>query len=265
MMAIEQHMQIRFIIACPQSGSTLLMRVIAESKECAFTSRLVLVDKSEEMGNFRPDYSIFETPKKHKVYKLASQLKESFLTCKQEIKGECSYDIFSPEPEYALVRPKFLIRDPVRMLDSCKHVGWTDTQNLIDGFTKLFDMLRKGPSQSIFCLIYERLIRDPQSEIRNICARWGIPYSDAMLNLSNASGSTFLYGSDRERRIHCEEKARGLCKTVKTSSSVEPEVPYHGLLSNAEQGRIQSCIGLQYLSCWTGESSRLQAILHEKT
>src|ERR1700760_3899949 len=46
--------QIRFLIACPRSGSTLLMRIFAESPDCAVSSRLILMSHTCLKEPFRP-------------------------------------------------------------------------------------------------------------------------------------------------------------------------------------------------------------------
>lgn len=57
----NQEPLLRFIIACPRSGSILLMRVFAESLVCAVTSGLVLMGNTGSKKIFSPDYSIIET------------------------------------------------------------------------------------------------------------------------------------------------------------------------------------------------------------
>lgn len=52
--------QIRFLIAYPRSGSTLLMRIFAESPDCAVTSQLILMGNVGTSEGFRPDYSILD-------------------------------------------------------------------------------------------------------------------------------------------------------------------------------------------------------------
>ena len=49
---------------------------------------------------------------------------------------------------------------------------------------------------------------------------------------------------------YCEKKCLGLFTTVVASSSVEPKVPYHGLLSNAEMENIEEHAGFLYVRCW---------------
>ena len=263
--------QIRFFVACPRSGSTLLMRIFAESPLCAVTSRLLLMGKadSKEEG-FSPDYSILENPSNHSTFLSALQSGKQFLICKEELgndrrKGECLYNV-CPTPAYAMTRPIFLFRDPIRVFDSWKSVGWADAQSLIDCYINMFQMLSRAPLRAVSCLVYERLIQNPKTEIERICARWGIPFSESMLKFDHPFGSAFVFSSDRERHIYCEEKPLGLFKTVETSSTVEPNVPYHNLLSNAEKSKIEEQAGFLYARCcWEDDILRLRAILSERT
>lgn len=262
--------QIRFIVACPRSGSTLLMRIFAESPVCAVTSRLILMGNAGSSEVFKPDYSILENPFHHNVFRNAMNSGKRFLINKEELgnnsqKGECSYDVCPSQSAYDMVRPVFLIRDPIRVFDSWKNVGWTDAQSLIDCYTNLFRMLDRAPSHAVSCLIYERLVQEPQTEIQRICARWGVPFSETMLEFLDPFGSSFIFSSDRERRIYCDEKPLDLFTTVEASSSVLPDVPSHGLLSNTEKEHIEKHVGLRYLHCWQDDILRLRAILAEKT
>lgn len=61
-----------------------------------------------------------------------------FLMCsKEELendsqKGGCLHDVCPDRSTDAMIRPIFLIRDPIHIFDSWKNAGWTDAQNLID-------------------------------------------------------------------------------------------------------------------------------------
>ncbi|KAL8387203.1 hypothetical protein RB595_010081 [Gaeumannomyces hyphopodioides] len=261
--------QIRFLVACPRSGSTLLMRVFAESSDCAVTSRLILMGNASST-DFRPDYSILEGPYGHVVFDKALESGKRFLVSKEELgnssqKGECLYDVCPTPATYAITRPIFLIRDPVRVFDSWKNVGWTDLQSLMDCYTNMFRMLDRAPSHAISCLLYEQLVQNPQKELEAICARWGLPFCEDMLGFKKPFGSSFIYSSDRERTIYCEKKPLDLFKTVETSSSIISDVPPHGLLSNGEKTRIEEQLGRLYLGCWRDDTQRLRTILLEKT
>lgn len=246
------------------------MRIFAESPLCAVTSRLLLMGKAGSGEASNPDYSILEDPTHHSTFVSAWKSGKEFLICKEELgndsrKGECLYDVCPTPFAYAMTRPIFLFRDPIRVFDSWKSVGWTDPQSLIDCFANMFDMLARAPSSAVACLIYEQLIQNPRVEIERVCARWGIPFSVNMLGFNQPFGSAFLYSSDSERKIYCERKPLGLFNTVETSSIVEPNVPYHDLLSNAEKDRIEESAGLLYARCWEDDILRLRAILAERT
>ncbi|KAL8806597.1 MAG: hypothetical protein Q9182_001244 [Xanthomendoza sp. 2 TL-2023] len=262
--------QVRFIIACPRSGSTLFMRIFAESPVCAVTSRLILMGKAGSGNSFSPDYSILEDPSSHKVFKSAMDSGKPFLVSKEELgnntrKGECLCDICPHPSAYSMVRPVFLIRDPVRVFDSWKQVGWTDAQSLTDCYINVSRMLHEAPSDAVSCILYEKLIQEPHTEIERICRHWGVPFADTMLSFKHSFGSSFLYQNDRERTIYCEEKPLGLFTTVEAKSSVERDVPYHNLLSNAEKDSIEKNAGLIYLSCWKDDVLRLRDVLTKKS
>lgn len=155
----NQEPQIRFFVACPRSGSTLLMRIFAESPVCAVTSRLILMGNAGEKDVFCPDYSILENPSHHNVFITAMKLGKRFLISKEKLgndshKGECLYDVCPSPSTYAMVRPIFLIRDPIRVFDSWKNVVWTDERSLVDCYTNTFRMLRQAPSPAVSYLLY---------------------------------------------------------------------------------------------------------------
>ena len=52
---------------------------------------------------------------------------------------------------------------------------------------------------------------------------------------------------------------------METSCTVEPDVPYHDLLSNAEKDNIKEHAGLLYARCWKDNTLRLGGILTERT
>jgi hypothetical protein len=94
----NQEPQIRFFVACPRSGSTLLMRIFAESPVCAVTSRLLLMGNAGTREAFSPDYPILENPSHHSVFISATKSGKRFIINKEELgnnnqKGECLYDI----------------------------------------------------------------------------------------------------------------------------------------------------------------------------
>jgi putative hydrolase of the HAD superfamily len=223
-----------------------------------------------EQDCFSPDHSILEDPSHHSVYIAAKERGNRFLISKEELgndssKGECLYDVCTTPSTYATVRPIFLIRDPIRVFDSWKKVGWIDEKSLVHCYTNLCRMLHEAPAHAISCLLYEHLVQEPQREIRRICARWGVPFSETMLDFEKPFGSAFIYASDREKSIYLEKKPLGLFTTVEASSSIQPDVPYHGLLSNTEKDHIEEQLGRLYIKRWGSDVLRLGTILAEKT
>ncbi|KAK6089050.1 had-superfamily subfamily variant 1 [Seiridium cupressi] len=94
-----QDPQVRFFfVACPRSGSALLMRIFAESPVCTVTSRLILMgNHGSPTSAFSPDYSILEDPINHHG-KFINTMKTAkrFVICKEELgngtkKGECPF------------------------------------------------------------------------------------------------------------------------------------------------------------------------------
>lgn len=189
-------LQIRIFIACPRSGSTLLMRVFAESPACAVTSRLILMGDADSQAASRLDYSILENPSLHHVFTAAVNSGKKFLISREELgnesrNGDYLYDVFPPSA-YPILRPVFFVRDPIRVFDSWKRVGWTDAGNLVDCFTHLFRMLGQAPPHDNWCLLYERLVCQPEVEVRRTCEHWGVPFSDTMLHFTQQFGSSFI-------------------------------------------------------------------------
>ncbi|KAI1820304.1 Haloacid dehalogenase-like hydrolase [Xylaria intraflava] len=235
----KKDLQIRFFVACPRSGK------------------------------FRPDYSILRDARNHDVVQRASGDGKRILICKEELgndtkKGECSYELLPSRSEYAAVRPVFLIRDPVRVFDSWKKIGWTDLRSLIDCFDNLFRMLAQADSSLISCLLYEQLAQEPRREVERVCARWGIPFSPAMLDFTMPFGSSFIYKSPAEKDIYCHRQPPGLFSTVQNSSTIVRNVPCHGLVTNEEKGIIERGVGRLYLTYWRDHVLQLGDALAEK-
>jgi FMN phosphatase YigB (HAD superfamily) len=178
--------------------------------------------------------------------------------------GEGLNDVCLTPSTYAMTRPVFLIRNPIRVFDSWKNAGWTDEQNLIDCYTNMFRILYQAPLHPVSCLLYEHLIQNPHTEVKRTCAWWGVPFSEKMLSFKQPFGSSFIFSTDREKEIYLEKKPLGLFTTVEASSSVEIDGPYYGLLSNIEKDHIEEQLGRLYIQCWQDDILRLRAILREK-
>ncbi|KAK1994261.1 hypothetical protein LX36DRAFT_673267 [Colletotrichum falcatum] len=244
---------VRLFVGCLRSGSALLMGVFAEIPECGVTSRLALTDKPGSGVQYAPNHSIFQSPAQHLVYQLAIDAGKRFLVSKEQLgndttKGECLYVMLPSASAYDMVRPIFLIRDPIRVFDSWKNLGWTDLQSLIDCYANLFSVLDRLASLNTSCPLYKRLVYDPQKGVRWICDRWGIPFSDAMLKFTEPFGS-FFFMSEREKLIYGDDQPDGIYKTVESHSSIILDIPYHGLLTLEEKEQIESNLCRPYLRC----------------
>ena len=86
-----------------------------------------------------------------------------------------------------------------------------------------------------------------------------------MLAFNSSFGSAFTFLNDRERDIYSKGKAHGLFKTVGASRTVQLNMSYHDLLSNAENDNIEEHAGFQYLRRSDDDIVRLRAILTERT
>ncbi|KAI1385896.1 HAD-like domain-containing protein [Hypoxylon trugodes] len=162
-------------------------------------------------------------------------------------------DIFPTSHAYIAARPVFLIRDPIRVFDSWKNSGRTDTQDLINCFTNLFRNLDQTPNNAAPFLVYEQVIRDPRNEIKRLCAWWGVPFSETTIGSKKQSDSSLSVANHDNQ------------STIIEASSFEVEIPYHNLLTNSEKDDIEERVGNLYLRCWNDDVHRLQAILAEKT
>ncbi len=255
--------QLRIIVAVPRSGSTLLMRIACEAPSCAVTSRLVAQGNYSPGAQFIPDYSIFTTPSSHTIFRKAMEKGCSTVISKEEfghdtMKGECNYVVIPTEEAYERSKPAFLFRDPIRIFDSWKYLGWTDIEGLVAAYTTLHRMHLAHPSTH--AIIYEDLIAKPEQTVRELCNYWGIAFSEKMLSFEH-SFSDFLYNSEREERIYTVENPLGLFSTVQQSTSVVPQ-PAHELLSVEEVEHLELTIGKQYIDTYIGRPPSTTTITH---
>ncbi|QDS77883.1 hypothetical protein FKW77_000431 [Venturia effusa] len=255
---VEEPTVVRMIVSSPRSGSTLLMRIFAESSDCAVTSRLILMRNYGSDPLFSPDYTILCSPKSLPVFQAATAEKKKFLITKEELgndrlKGECSYKVLPNLKAYRQVKPVILIRDPIHTFESWKNVGWCDVDSLVECYQNMYQMLLTSPHGSAQYLLYERLIHMPHAVIERVCNFWGVPYSEDLLQFTKPFGS-FSFASERERTIYTEEKPLGLFANVEAHSSIVPNLPSHGLLTHEEVVTIESRVGREYMRLWNTSS-----------
>jgi FMN phosphatase YigB (HAD superfamily) len=262
-----KYVPLRLLAALPRSGSTLFMRAFRESQGCAVTSRLVLMGNYTTGGPFKPDYSIFQSPNRHEVYQRALQGGYNTLICKEELghekwKGECDFALIPGPASYEMTKPAFLFRDPIRVFDSWKFVGWTDIQSLVACYTNLYNLWTSN--NHTIALIYEDLIRNPRQIFQNLCLHWNVSFSEDMLSFRHPFGD-FFFSSDREKRIYSDENPLGLFDTVKSHGSVVPNIKSHNLLSHKEIETIEAELGPMYLRCYGDRIESIRRTLLEKT
>jgi FMN phosphatase YigB (HAD superfamily) len=243
------------------------MRVFAEALTCVVTSRLVLKGNYGITPTFQPDYSILEDTENHSAYISAVAAGKRFLVNKEEMghdlqQGECDYNVFPDISKYDLVKPAFLFRDPIRIFDSWKNVGWDDIEGLTRCYMNMHQMMTASTTSS--SVIYERLIYSPHAEIEALCSWWGVQYDDNMLRFTQPFGS-FWFNSEREKKIYCEENPKGLFTTVQAHQTIVPSIPCHSLISNDEKEQLENTVGLLYMGLWKDKVEEIQAILRTKT
>jgi FMN phosphatase YigB (HAD superfamily) len=263
----QSPLEVRFIVACPRSGSTLVMRVFAEAITCVVTSRLVLKGNYGRTPTFQPDYSILENTENHNAYLSAMAAGKRFLINKEELgrdwqQGECDYNVFADISTYDIVKPAFLFRDPIRIFDSWKNVGWLDMEGLTRCYMNMHRMMKASTTSS--SVIYERLIYSPHAEIEALCSWWGVQFDDNMLRFRQPFGS-FWFNSEREKKIYCEENPLGLFTTVQTYQTIVSSIPCHSLVSNDEKEQLENTVGRLYMSLWKDKVEEIRTILQTKT
>ncbi|ETS84494.1 hypothetical protein PFICI_02519 [Pestalotiopsis fici W106-1] len=231
-----QDPQIWAIVACPNSGSTLVEHVFAASTVCAVTDQRVLRDGKGSESLAWDDLESFN------VLAKAKNAGKRFVICMQELdnglqNAECSSDASYSPSAHATFRSVYLISDPVRVLDNWKKAGRANAETLVDCFVNMSRALQQAPSHTASSLVYERLVQDPSAEIKRICNHWG---SENLTDFNQSLGS----GS---------------------ASFVDTDLPCHDLLSNAEKDTIEKQVGHLYLDFWKDDVQKLRAMFTKKT
>ncbi|KAF2634709.1 HAD-like protein, partial [Massarina eburnea CBS 473.64] len=144
-------------------------------------------------------------------------------------------------------KPIFLVRDPIRIFASWKLHGWSTLQSLVDRFEGLFTSIDSHPTPP-YTLVCEKLVRDPEAEIRRVCEYWGIDFNAAMLD----------YGKDVEDPLE-------LLDAVKEHYGMRSDVPPQAILSNQERYDIECKLGPLYLRTWQPEIDKIRPVLDKAT
>ncbi|RDL33131.1 uncharacterized protein BP5553_08570 [Venustampulla echinocandica] len=266
----EQQTQIRVLVACPRSGSTLFMRIFRELPHCAVTSRLILQGNYHKFGDkslarVKPDYTIYFHPESHPVYQHAVAERCSTLVTKEELgheffNGECDFNILPNKAAYEMTRPAFLVRDPVRVFDSWKKIGWGDLYSFFICYRSLSKMLKASPVPHV--VIYEQLVADARDTVAALAEYWNIPFDERCLEFKRPFGD-YIFKDDREKSIYQGAVPDGLFARVKSHTHVE-DFSSHGLLSALEIERIEAEVGGLYLEAYGPRLDPVMALLSAK-
>ncbi|KAJ5536969.1 hypothetical protein N7513_010155 [Penicillium frequentans] len=266
-----KQVQIRLLVACPRSGSTLFMRIFRELPRCAVTSRLILQGNYHESGDeslapVKPNYSIFSHPEAHPVYQEAISQDCTTLITKEELEheyfeGECDFNIFPNKAAYDLTRPAFLVRDPVRVFDSWKKMGWGDLNSFFICYRGLFKMLKASPNPK--SIIYEQLVSDPGRTVASLAEYWNILFDEDCLEFKKPFGD-FIFKDDREQSIYQGAAPEGLFDRVKSHNHIK-DFGSHGLLSALEIEHIETEVGSLYLEVFGSKLDSIRMMLSAKT
>ncbi|KAK9242861.1 HAD-like domain-containing protein [Lipomyces tetrasporus] len=265
-----QQTQIRVLVACPRSGSTLFMRIFRELPRCAVTSRLILQGNYHKFGDkslsrVKPDYTIYSHPESHPAYQQAVTEGYATLVAKEElghefVKGECDVEILPDKAAYEMTRPAFLVRDPVRVFDSWKKMGWGDLYSFFICYRSLFKMLKASPVPHV--VIYEQLVADARGTVAALAEYWHIPFDDRCLKFKRPFGD-YIFKDEREQSIYQGAVPDGLFDRVKSHTHVE-YFSGHGLLSALEIEHIEAEVGSLYLEACGPRLDPVLALLAAK-
>ncbi|KAL8666090.1 MAG: hypothetical protein Q9168_007575, partial [Polycauliona sp. 1 TL-2023] len=261
--------RLRILAAVPRSGSTLMMQIFGEAPGCAITSRLVLMGNYGVHEDFRPDYTIFRDPLSHPVYRKAQSEHKSILISKEELghdssKGECDYSIFPDDASIERTKAAFLFRDPIRVFDSWKAVGWTDIQSLLIAYRNLFNTWATNQHPAI-AFTYEELVNQPQVTIARLCRHWDVSFSHQLFTFKHPFGNEFLFSSERERHIYATNNPLGLFNTIQSNTSINADIKSHNLLTIPEKDLIERNLGGLYMATYGDRIQPLRDALASKT
>ncbi|KAH6697498.1 Haloacid dehalogenase-like hydrolase [Plectosphaerella plurivora] len=152
--------QLRFVIACPHSGSELLEQILAESPDFAVTSDLTV----DEFNGGHSNPNALEEARQRAFTDPETSGKRLVLSLQHLHPGLTLGVILE-------TRPALLIRDPVRLFAAWKHVGQSEEQIFINNYLAMFSLKDHAPSDATFC-VYEKLARQPRAEVQRLCDHW---------------------------------------------------------------------------------------------
>ncbi|KAI4114595.1 MAG: hypothetical protein LQ345_004658, partial [Seirophora villosa] len=151
----------------------------------------------------------------HKVYREAQAQGKAVLISKEKLcherwKKDCDYHIFPDLSSLQQTKPAFLFRDPLRVFDSWKAVGWSHVESLLTAYRSLYNSWSACHQPAIaIAITYEELISHPEQTLQLLCRHWDLPFSQDLLSFQH-SFCEFLFSSERERQIYVVDNPLGL-------------------------------------------------------
>ena len=177
--------------------------------------------------------------------------------------GECDYVIIPDAAAYKATKPAFLFRDPIRVFDSWKALGWLDINSFVISYTSLYNMHKVHPECHAFT--YEDLVSNPAETIKSVCEYLDIDFSMDMLTFKHTLGD-FLFNSERDRNDYTFESptTNDPFNKVRSYNSVQQQIPSHSLLSISEVEFIESALGKLYVDVCGPQLEKMRNLLREK-
>lgn len=217
--------QLIFLISQPRSGSTLLQRMLQSHSEIHSAPEpwimLHPLYGLKEKGMVSEYNSSWESIAVKEFYKALSQGEESYYSGVRQMYStfyqqalECSgkryfldktprYYHIIPELARTFPKAKFiiLVRNPISVLASILKT-WASPDfyqlrkfkhDLIQAPKLLIEGVKELEGKSLVATSYEKLIANPDMELKNICRQFGMQFESEMLNFPSVSKSGFGY------------------------------------------------------------------------
>ncbi|KAK8131724.1 Glyceraldehyde 3-phosphate phosphatase [Apiospora sp. TS-2023a] len=262
------------IVGVPGSGSTLLMKILAESKSCAVPCRLLPKDASMSEAEFVAGDSI---SLKNYTLSSASIEGEQIVVYAVEPCSDFYHDAVygnldkcdpsslaykGPFPK-TLGSPIFCIRDPIRVLDlwkKDKRMEWQGLVHCLDIFYRLWD---RWPDPKI-CVLYEGLTENPYEVNTAICDYLEIPFTNNLMRPTKF-GIPFLRRGVEKVSLYRPINSLEAFSESKEDYGIVQDEPYYDLATNDEKNMLESMVGRRYILYWGDCAQVLREALLEKT
>ncbi|KAK7932632.1 glyceraldehyde 3-phosphate phosphatase [Apiospora marii] len=248
----------RHVVGVPGSGSTLLMKIMAESTRCIVPCRLMPNDSSiSEVEFISGDLVNGIRPRRYLPETVCVDTKELVVEAIEPCSlhhgtwdntNECnpiSEDYMKLSPR-ELGSPIFCIRDPIRVFDLWKKDDRNESQGLIHCFERLS---RMWESCLGFPLLYEKLTENPLKVISEVCRHWDAPFQCPMMRPTNF-GYPFLRGGVKDTGLCRRNDSPYDLSDIKDDYRLVLDEPYHDLLTTMEKEIIEVELGPLYMSYW---------------